>query len=549
MIHAAITHESTKKYCFALATGKFLIRLETARGDMKTVTLYIIDKYLSRHVKSEPVTMPMKRVSYDRYKDYYEAVVDIDMICLRYFFEMTDQMGETVYYGNDIFAEKPFTDVEEMFDLPQRLREEEIFELPRWAKNKVIYQIFPSRFATDRKVAAETWYKAPITAEDDLQGNLRGIINHLDYLKDLGIDIIYMTPIFQSRSSHKYDTDDYYTIDPSFGSKADLKELVDKAHAMGMYVILDGVFNHTSIDFFAFRDIRTNKEKSPYLDWYYVQELPVRPVCGEMPNYLTFGYYYAMPKLRISNPQVQQYIIDVARYWIRECDIDGWRLDVGDEISHSFWKKFRQAIKAEKPDALIIGEVWHYAPDFLEGDEWDTVMNYPFFNNIHGLLVSDTLTPTQYLENQNRLHAHLNTAVIPYLWNLIGSHDTIRFKTACGNDLAKQKMAAALQLLSPGMPMIYYGDEIGMEGGNDPDCRRGMLWDEIHWDHELHDFYKKLIHLRHTCPAITEGQLIHQEADDATGTITIQRRYQGKTVEIRLGRDGETCSNRLLKDR
>ncbi|MDY6242786.1 MAG: alpha-amylase family glycosyl hydrolase [Lachnospiraceae bacterium] len=148
-----------------------------------------------------------------------------------------------------------------MFDCPQNLREEEMFEVPEWAANKVVYQIFPSRFAATEPVDKELWYKAPITPMDDLHGNLRGIIEHMDDIQNLGIDVLYMTPIFQSNSCHKYDTTDYYQIDPSFGTTEDLKELVQKAHERGMKVVLDAVYNHTGREFFAFADILENGEK------------------------------------------------------------------------------------------------------------------------------------------------------------------------------------------------------------------------------------------------------------------------------------------------
>ena len=260
----------------------------------------------------------------DNYLDYYEAVIDIDVVCLRYFFEIEDAAGERTFYGNHGFYKECITDIDRMFDCPQNLREEEIFELPAWARNKVVYQIFPSRFASDQDIPDEVWYQAPIGHKADLKGSLRGIINRLEYIKELGVDIIYMTPVFCSDSSHKYNIDDYYKIDPSFGTKEDLKELVDKAHGLGMYVILDGVFNHTGIDFFAFRDIRDKKEQSAYLDWYYIEEFPLIMEWGKKPNYKTFSYAGMMPKLNLQNKETADYVIDVASYWIRECDIDGW---------------------------------------------------------------------------------------------------------------------------------------------------------------------------------------------------------------------------------
>ena len=413
-----------------------------------------------------------------------------------------------------------------------------MFEVPDWAANKVVYQIFPSRFAASQPVDKKLWYKAPITPMDDLHGDLRGIIDHLDHIQDLGIDVIYMTPSFKSDSCHKYDTIDYYEIDPSFGTKEDLKELVQKAHDRGMKVVMDAVFNHTGKEFFAFKDILEKGEKSKYLDWYYIDELPLKGKWGEIPNFLCFGYYGGMPKLNLKNPEVEKYITDVACYWIRECDIDGWRLDVGDEISHFFWKRFRRAIKAVKKDMLIIGEIWHYAGDFLEGDEWDTVMNYPFYLNLIDLLADEKISVSQFVQNLGYLKGRLHKKCYPLMWNLIDSHDTARFLHLCKDNKKKQHLAAAFQLLLPGMPMIYYGDEYAMPGANDPDCRRGMYWDEEYQDKEMFEWYKRLLQVRkaHTC--IVEGELVEAITRDEDETIVLIRKNGEETIALIFN-----CSN------
>lgn len=255
MEYAAIRHFADKRYCYAMEKGRFLIRIETKKDDAARVILHVQDKYLPLKMMDTRREYSMEKLCSDGMIDYYEAVIELDVVCLRYFFEIEDAVGKTVYYGNHEFFDEPVSDIERMYDCPQTLREEELFVLPEWARNKVVYQIFPSRFATDKAVPDEVWYQAPIDHKADLKGSLRGIIDRLDYIRELGVDILYMTPIFESDSSHKYNIDDYYTIDPSFGDKEDLKELVKKAHERGMYVILDGVFNHTSIHFFAFRDV------------------------------------------------------------------------------------------------------------------------------------------------------------------------------------------------------------------------------------------------------------------------------------------------------
>ena len=532
MEYSAIFHDMDKRFCYAIDKDLFVIRVQVKKDDMKEVILHYEDKYIPMERKDTRMTLPMKKVATSQFHDYYEAQLQMHLICLRYFFEFTDMQGEKVYYGNYEFDKECITNRDRMFDCPQNLREEEMFEVPQWAANKVVYQIFPSRFATTQPVDKKLWYKAPITPMDDLHGNLRGIIEHLDYIKNLGIDVVYLTPIFKSNSCHKYDTIDYYQVDPSFGTTEDLKELVQKSHERGMKVVLDAVYNHTGREFFAFQDILEKGEKSKYLDWYFIDELPPRGEWGEIPNFKCFGYYGGMPKLNLKNPEVEKYITDVACYWVKECDIDGWRLDVGDEISHFFWKNFRKAIKAVKKDMLIIGEIWHYAGDFLEGDEWDTVMNYPFYLNLIDLLADEKINVSQFVQNLGYLKGRLNKKCYPLMWNLIDSHDTARFLHLCHDNKKKQHLAAAFQLLMPGMPMVYYGDEYAMPGANDPDCRRGMYWDEEYQDKEMYNWYKKLMQVRKTHACIVEGEMIETIANDDEDTIVMIRKNGEETIAM-----------------
>ena len=532
MEYSAIFHDMDKRFCYAIDKDLFVIRVQVKKDDMKEVILHYEDKYIPMERKDTRMTLPMKKVATSQFHDYYEAQLQMHLICLRYFFEFTDMQGEKVYYGNYEFDKECITNRDRMFDCPQNLREEEMFEVPQWAANKVVYQIFPSRFATTQPVDKKLWYKAPITPMDDLHGNLRGIIEHLDYIKDLGIDVVYLTPIFKSNSCHKYDTIDYYQVDPSFGTTEDLKELVQKSHERGMKVVLDAVYNHTGREFFAFQDILEKGEKSKYLDWYFIDELPPRGEWGEIPNFKCFGYYGGMPKLNLKNPEVEKYITDVACYWIKECDIDGWRLDVGDEISHFFWKNFRKAIKAVKKDMLIIGEIWHYAGDFLEGDEWDTVMNYPFYLNLIDLLADEKINVSQFVQNLGYLKGRLNKKCYPLMWNLIDSHDTARFLHLCHDNKKKQHLAAAFQLLMPGMPMVYYGDEYAMPGANDPDCRRGMYWDEEYQDKEMYNWYKKLMQIRKAHACIVEGEMIETITNDDDDTIVMIRKNGEETIAM-----------------
>ena len=531
MNYAAVWHEATSRFCFCLEPGRFLFRVQTGKDDVKSVTLHSRDKYLPLQWKDTRLATPMRKAASDGLRDYYEAELSFHVVCLRYCFELEDFDGNRVFYSNSGFTKEMPQDIERLFDCPQTLREEERFQVPQWAAGKVVYQIFPSRFAATQEVPEEVWYQSPISAKADLGGNLAGITEKLPYLRDLGVDVVYMTPIFRSHSTHKYDTIDYLTIDPSFGTEEDLCRLVEKAHGLGLRVILDGVFNHTAPEFFAFADLKQKGPDSRYKNWYYPESFPLNSELFR-PNFKCFGYYSGMPKLNLRNKETAAYFAEVGLYWLRKAGIDGWRLDVADEISHDFWRQFRRAVKAEFPDALIVGEIWHHAPDFLEGDQWDSVMNYPFCRAVLDFAAEGCLSASGFLGALGFQRGNTHTAAYPLLWNLIGSHDTPRILHLCGEDKGKHRLAAALQLLSPGMPMIYYGDEVAMTGGKDPDCRRGMLWDPKRQDAQMLLWYKRLLRLRREIPAITQGEILREEARDEEGLIRVTRTLGGEDVTL-----------------
>ena len=540
MNQAALWHEATQRFCFCTQPGSFVFRLQTGKGDFKSVKLHSLDKYMPLKLKDTRRVTPMSWVACDGVRDYYEAKLSFQVVCLRYCFELEDHQGNRTFYSNTGLTDAIPEDIERLFDCPQTLREEEYFQVPDWAKNKVVYQVFPARFATDREIPDKVWYQAPISHKADLQGNLAGITEKLPYLRDLGVDVLYMTPVFQSHSSHKYDTVDYYTIDPSFGTEEELCRLVKKAHDLGLRVVMDGVFNHTSPEFFAFRDLCKHQERSSYRDWYYVKEFPVCRIPG-LHNYKCFSYFWGMPKVNLRCPEAAAYFTEVALYWLRKAGIDGWRLDVADEISHDFWRGFRKAVKKEFPNALIVGEVWHHAPDFLEGDQWDSVMNYPFYRNVLDFAAEGSIPASRFLGNLGFQRGNTHEAAYPLLWNLIGSHDTARILHLCGEDKARHRLAAAIQLLLPGMPMIYYGDEVAMAGGKDPDCRRGMLWDENRQDGQMLQWYRRLLRLRRDVPALTQGKTVFEQARDEEGLVIITKELEGQKVTLVFrGKEGET---------
>jgi cyclomaltodextrinase len=421
------------------------------------------------------------------------------------------------------------------------------FTTPDWVKDAVFYQIFPDRFATSDRVAKpanlEPW-DSPPTVYGFKGGDLLGIAECLDYLDDLGITAIYLNPIFQSAANHRYHTQDYYRVDPILGGDGAFRQLLDAAHARGIRVILDGVFNHASRGFYQFYHTLENGPASPYLDWFHFDEERLRKgarpkaypdleeeqdrSCGRS-SLDAYGYKAwwdlpALPEFNTDNPEVRSFIFDVARHWLRQ-GIDGWRLAVPDCIDDDlFWREFRQVVKDTNPDAYIVGEISSEATRWLQGDQFDAVMNYLFTKMClsffggeavdTGLLsaalregVSSMDAPAFAGRAEALLEMYPREAALAQL-NLLDSHDMPRFLTLVQADETALRLATVFQMTYPGAPSIYYGDEIGMEGGPHPDCRRTFSWDERRWNEGLRGFVKRCIELRKAYPALRQGAFV-----------------------------------------
>lgn len=404
---------------------------------------------------------------------------------------------------------------------------------PAWVKDAVFYQIFPDRFCRSGKYRAVgkfvDWDTRP-TRENMFGGNLAGIADKLKYIRDLGANTIYLCPIFKSNSNHRYHTVDYFEIDPVLGTLEDFDKLVAKAHKLGLRIILDGVFNHCSRGFFQFNSLMELGENSPYRDWFHVHSWPIRAYQGK-PNYECWWGYPALPKFNTNCNEVRDYLFSVAEYWTRR-GIDGWRLDVPNEIDDdSFWQEFRRRVKRINKDAYIVGEIWDEPSRWLQGDQFDGVMNYPFRKAVMAYLFDEK--PIDIREFYERLAAAFPKDRFGIPMNLLGSHDTTRLASLPQSRLERMKIAYALLFFLPGAPCVYYGDEIGMEGGKDPDNRRAFPWDRLPEGKKnpIYAFVKKLVKLRNTEPALRYGNL---EISLANGSLTISRTYEETRAELRI---------------
>lgn len=531
----AMLHMPDSKYCFPVGNQEVIIRLRMAKEDEGAKVFLVYACKYEFHEKQEKVQMEIKYT--DRLYHYYEIRLKLSDVRLAYVFQIEER--DNSYYFSESGLTETYNFNEGFYDFFQLpyINTNDVMPVVDWMKKAVFYQIFVDRFfmgnsEKDTSYINMAWEDKP-TPKSFAGGDLRGIIEKLDYLTGLGVNAIYLTPIFLSISNHKYDTIDYMTIDPQFGTKEEFEELVKEAHARGIRIVLDAVFNHCSMHMRQFVDVMEKGRQSRFYDWFVIDgDFPNTEQC----NYECFAACNYMPKLNTANEQVQQFLIQIALYWIKEFDIDGWRLDVSDEISHDFWRKFREAIKKEKSDAVIIGENWHDAYPYLQGDQYDSIMNYAFTKACLDYFARGKFDAEQMAGKLNANLMRNTEQVNRMMLNLLDSHDTHRFFTEVDKDKDKLLAAIALTMVFPGAPCMYYGTEICIEGGYDPDSRRGFCWDEKTWDKVVHDKVKELMHLREE-NILAEGNVRIYEQEQM---LVVRREYGKAALVLYVNLTGQT---------
>ena len=424
---------------------------------------------------------------------------------------------------------------------------------PSWVKHAVFYQIFPDRFCKstrtthERGIQFKAWGTPP--EQQGYQcGDLYGIVDKLDYLKDLGITALYLNPIFSAASNHRYNAYDFLKVDPLLGGEAALRELLDQAHKREMRVILDGVLNHCGRGFWAFHHILENGGNSPYIDWFTIEKFPLHPYPKdgkEKPNYWSWWGNASLPKFNTNNPGVRDYLFHVTRHWL-EFGIDGWRLDVPEEINDdAFWREFRQIVKRVNPEAYIVGEIWHEARRWLQGDMFDAVMNYQitgpilsFFggNNTnqtwsHRDIKLGALPAPLFKQSIESMLGQYDSEINFAQMNMLDSHDMPRARWLLNNDDKAHRLAVLCQMTMPGTPSVYYGDEVGLSAGTDPYCREAFPWHKPEiWNTSLRQFYRSAIKLRKSCKPLRTGDLQFIYAEKRQ--IAYRRRLGGQEAIV-----------------
>lgn len=426
------------------------------------------------------------------------------------------------------------------------------FTPPDWTRGAIVYQIFPDRFHRDddgdertrddrsvygskpRELAWSDDPELPPRGRDFFGGTLKGITRKIGYLKELGVSCIYLTPIFESPTNHRYDATDYFRIDPRLGTREDFRALVEAVHSAGMRIVLDGVFNHCSVDHPAFRAACGDRE-SPYFRWFSFDPWP--------DHYGRWEGVAAMPQF-VECPEVENYFYGrdgVVEHWLAE-GIDGWRLDVVPWKSTGFWRGLRRVARKANPDTYLVSEDWADATHRFLGDTFDATMNYRFGYSVIGF-ANGKLTPSDLDDRLETLRRDTPEPAFHAQFNLIGSHDTARPLTTCGGDTRRLKLAVALQCAYPGVPMIYYGDEAGLDGEYAEAGRKPFPWDSP--NAELKEYYRRVLTTRRASPAMSTGEVVTVWADDATSTYAFVRHLGSDHVIAAFNAGSETAELRI----
>lgn len=509
---AAIFHEARTPMCCMTDPETLQITLRTGR-EVERAELIYADPYEAGIAGGEEAWQG-RRIAMEpwlelEHHQLWRIVLKPPFRRLRYVFALTQAQEQWYCYEDGLRPNLQLDGRVQCFQMPW-MNPADCIAPPDWVRHTVWYQVYPDRFCRggSGRPGALPWRHGPVTNAERFGGDLAGIAQKLPYLAGLGVNGLYLNPLFAARSFHKYDTTDYTRVDPDFGTEADLQELVRQAHANGIRVMLDAVFNHCGPGFAPWRDVVEKGPGSAWRDWFFVNRWPVEEGRTDDGRYFSFSFHGGMPKLNTNHPAVQDYLIGLCEDWVRRYDIDGLRFDVGNEISHAFLRRLRVRLKALKPDLYLLGEIWHDAPAWLEGDEYDAVMHYPLQSAVRRFFEDESLPARAFGWQAGRCLAAYAPQVSAAQFTLLDSHDTIRLRSRVRSEDEFWQQLAALFTL-PGSPCVYYGTELALEGGHDPDCRRCMPWDELDTDagRARLDAMRSLIALRRTEPDLQGSEV------------------------------------------
>lgn len=535
----AIYHRMLSEMAAGLDDGTIVFRLRTARDDVESVTLLFGD----RSSRTDPIPLiesKMEIIGSTKVWDWYEVVLKCPYMRVCYAFKIVGSAGEVAYYyGDQIEDELPLAR-SEYFQIPYNHRADRA-KIPSWLPDAIVYNVFPDSFASGRRCiagSAEDRYFEGEICRGWRGGTINGIRANLDYIAGMGFNTLYMNPIFAAGEYHKYDTIDYYHVDPVFGTNEDFRKLVEDCHRRNMHVIIDGVFNHAGWHFIGFKDCIEKGKASRYWSWFHRLEEPVIvPDNWDVyPGYECFGYERMMPKLAMDNPETSDYFCNVGSYWVREFGIDGWRLDVADEVPDVFWRKFRNAVKSVNPECALIGEVWVNANHWLDGSMFDSVMNYDIWRHGKRFFADMSIDAEEFDSRVTDMRTRYRIQHLYGGMNLLDSHDISRFYSLCGESYEKWRLAEVFLFTFPGMPTVFYGDEKGIPGILEKDFRQAMSWDRP--DGQMHSLISKLAAIRTEHESLRRGTYRTVKTED--GFYSYSRENDNERIIIALNRNNFT---------
>ncbi len=545
MNQAAIFHRSSGSLCYAADKDTAVIRLQTGK-EVEQATIICADPFineLTRRKEWYGQRLPMQRLVELPNHILWEYRTQPPFKRLQYYFEVQAD-GETYcVFDNRICPVQERRKASCQYFKLAWINPADVIAPPDWVSDTVWYQIMPDRFCRDKNAPDDPKFipwgrKKYFGFNHTYGGNLKGITERLPYLASLGITGLYLTPIFLAGSYHKYNTFDYRTVDPDFGTEEDLRELVRQAHQRGIRIMLDGVFNHCGTAFFAWQDVCRQGRNSPYYDWFFINQEDFLSERFDSADgrYYTFSFWSGMPKLNTNHPEVIRYFSEICGYWVREWDIDGIRFDVGDEVSHTFLKALRRHLKPLKQDLFLLGEIWFDSQNWLDGTEYDAVMNYPLSSCINDFSRCPTMTAMDFMLALNRCLTMYPEQVTAVLFNFLDTHDTVRIAEQCGGNLHLLYQKLTLLLTLPGTPCLYYGTEIALCGKDADDNRPCMPWTAIEQGQHtaVYQDVQKLIRLRHDYPAL-KTTVITCLLDNTYPRLLHYRRFDHKQHSPAIG--------------
>ncbi len=591
MINQTIFHEAKSKWSYVYKDDLLHLRVRVGKGEIDSMEIVAYDSYSWAPTAEDSSEWVFEKSAFlyadmhiehsDKYFDYwFGEIKSTPALRVRYGF-LIESKEESLFFGSKgVVSRKEYEafnftgsgeSFAKFFCFPY-LNYEDTYYAPEWIEDTVWYQIFPNRFNrsnhTPLKEGQLEWNsEEDVNYKMDFGGNIKGMTEKLDYLERLGINGIYMTPIFKAFSTHKYDTEDYFNIDPHFGTNEDFKEFVSEAHKRGIKIVLDGVFNHCGWEHPFWQDVVKNGGESEYVDCFFIRDKskPIvnftmkdgRPSVWDYDemrsyNYETFGYAANMPKWNTGHSMVREYLIAVGKHWIEEYDIDGWRLDVSNEVSHEFWREYKKELTKVKKDIYLVGENWDHSYPWVSGDQFQAVMNYELLYKVWGLLgleeyVEDVLEVPAFIKSLHSYLVYYPKNILPNMLNMMDSHDTTRIMSIVGEDIRKLKLVYVLQMFMPGGPCIYYGTEVALTGVGQDGNRKCMPWDVNPEQHEMYLHLKNLIEWRNQNPAMksqnfewidVQAQAFSLRKTEGDNTVYLMLNNSDEVVEL-LNLSGE----------